>query len=265
MAGGDQFLIDNRTDIHAFRQRYVVDILNLGNGLEYSGTFGGQAGQDVRARIIRQCDKCLCVFDPLLHQQVSITSVPIDDQDISGNDLGYAVALVFVCLDYFYTDIVREILAGTDRDTATAHNDDFLYFGISLARMQPDIFDMAFGRCKENDISRFYTVRTTGDNGLVLPFDGNDMIEFLFVQQFGQIFVHKPGIIAHFYTDQDQGASEQLPVLTGPRSFDSRDNFFSCQHFRVDHGIDPHLFEQFLVFRKQVFVIVDTCQRLTCP
>ena len=71
---------------------------------------------------------------------------------------------------------------GTDRNTASTHNNDFLYFGVSLARMQPDVFDMAFSRCKKNDISRFYTIRTTGNNGLVLPFDGNDMIEFLFVQ-----------------------------------------------------------------------------------
>ena len=92
------------------------------------------------------------------------------------------MTLFFVSLDYFYTDIVRKVLAGTDRNTASSHNNDFLYFGVSLARMQPDVFDMAFSRCKKNDISRFYTIRTTGNNGLVLPFDGNDMIEFLFVQ-----------------------------------------------------------------------------------
>lgn len=90
------------------------------------------------------------------------------------------------------------------------------------------------------------------------------MIEFLLVQEFGQVLVHKPGVIAYLHADQDQGASEQLPVLTGPRTFDSRHDLFGCQHFRVDHGIDPHLLEQFLIFREQVFVIVDTCQRLAC-
>lgn len=163
-----------------------------------------QAGQDICTRIVRQSDKGLCIFDPFLHQKVGIASVSIDDQDVSRNDFRYAVTLFFVCLDYFYTDIVRKVLAGTDRNAATSHDDDFLHFRVPFAGMQPDIFDMGFGRCEENDISRFYAVHTTRDNGLVLPFDGHDMIELLFVQQFGQMFVHKPGIIADLHSDQNQ-------------------------------------------------------------
>lgn len=119
------------------------------------------------------------------------------------NDFGYTVTLVLVCLDYFYTDIVRKILAGTDRYAAASHDDDFLYFGVPLARMQPDILDMAFGRCKENDISRLYTIHTAGDNGLVLPFNGYNMIKLLFVQQFGQLFVYESGVITYFHAYQD--------------------------------------------------------------
>ena len=68
MTGGNQLLVDYRTDIHILGQRDIVDILDLGDCLEYAETFGSQASQDIRTRIVCQSDKRLCVFDPFLHQ-----------------------------------------------------------------------------------------------------------------------------------------------------------------------------------------------------
>ena len=174
------------------------------------------------------------------------------------------MTFLFVCFQYLYADIVRQILAGADSDAAASHDKDFLYFRVFLAGMHLHVFDMFFGRRKENDIAGQDKVGTAGDNRFILPFDGNDMVQLLFVQQFGQLFVHQAGVFANLHPDQDQGSSEQFPVLACPRAAYRVDDLFGCQHFRIDHRVDAQLFEQFFVFRQQIFVVVDTCQSFAC-
>ena len=73
------------------------------------------------------------------------------------------------------------------------------------------------------------------------------MVKLLLVQQFGKLFVDQAGVFADFYPDQDQGTPEQFPVLARPRAAYRADNLPGCQHFRVDHRMDPQLFEQLLI------------------
>ena len=48
MTGCYQLLIDNRANIHAFRQGDIIDVLYLGDGLEDSHALGGKTSEDVR-------------------------------------------------------------------------------------------------------------------------------------------------------------------------------------------------------------------------
>ena len=62
MAGGNHFLIDDRADIKTFRHADIVDILYFRHRLFHSHTFGGETGEDVRFRIVRQGDKCFGIL-----------------------------------------------------------------------------------------------------------------------------------------------------------------------------------------------------------
>ena len=66
MARGDQLLIDHRTNIHTVGHRDIIDILDLGNSLEYTKTLRRQAGQDIGTRVLGQSDKSLRILDALL-------------------------------------------------------------------------------------------------------------------------------------------------------------------------------------------------------
>ena len=66
---GDNHVItyENKAPVHPSLsealQRMVYHVCLL-----YTSTFGSQASQDIRTRIVCQSDKRLCVFDPFLHQ-----------------------------------------------------------------------------------------------------------------------------------------------------------------------------------------------------
>ena len=96
IAGGNEFLIDHRANIHALRHRDVINVLDLGNGLKDTQPFSGQAGQDVGTGVLRQGDKGLRILNTFLYQQIRITAVPINDQHVTGYFLRNAIALLLV-------------------------------------------------------------------------------------------------------------------------------------------------------------------------
>ena len=120
---------------------------------------------------------------------------------------------------------------------------------------------MCPGRRKENDITRLDPVGSARDNRLVKPLDGNDVIELLLVHQVGQQTIDQPGIITHLDPDQDQGTSKQFGILASPRMTDCRNDLFSRQHLRIDHGVDSQILEKLPVLWQEILIIVDPRQR----
>ena len=96
---GDELLIDYRANVHLGGQGDVVKVLHLCDGLEDAVTLGCQTGQDVRARDFGQGHEGLCVVDALLHKQVGVAPITVDDEHVLGHLCGDLCTLVAVGLD----------------------------------------------------------------------------------------------------------------------------------------------------------------------
>ena len=68
MTGCNQLLVDDRSDIHAFCQRNIVNVLNLGYCPVNPESLGSQTSQYISTGIFRQSDECLCILDAFVHQ-----------------------------------------------------------------------------------------------------------------------------------------------------------------------------------------------------
>ena len=86
------------------------------------------------------------------------------------------MTFLFVCLQYLYTDIIRQILAGTDGNAAASHDKDLFHFGVLFTGMHLHVLNMLLGSREKNDIAGQDKIGTAWDNRFILPFDGNDMV-----------------------------------------------------------------------------------------
>ena len=63
--------------------------------------------------------------------------------------------------------------------------------------------------------------------------------------------------LPQFDAKQDEGTVVHIPPLAHPGEFQTVSDINGCQHFRINKGIHAEVLEEELMFRREVFVIVN--------
>ena len=82
--------------------QFIIDILYLGNGLQYAHTLGREACQNIGLRVIGKCHEGINLIDPLLLEQFVIASVTMDNHHMIIYHIGEPMATVNVILENLY-------------------------------------------------------------------------------------------------------------------------------------------------------------------
>ena len=114
---------------------------------------------------------------------------------------------------------------------------------------------------EEHQVAGFYLVVATRDDCLHAPADGHHTVAVVVEETRCETFVQDGCTFPHFHCTQLQFPARQLQAVSHPVSVKRLANLFRRQYLRVYQVIQTYVFEDALVLRLDVLVVVYPSQR----
>ena len=184
----------------------------------------------------------------------------MDDHGVAVRDhFVEAFGTACVQFDDLGMHIVGHCVDQMNGSAAASHDKDIGHVGVFfLSGDVADIVDVFWRGHEIDDVEFLETVGTVGNEGFSVALDGHDMVWRICTAEVLEGDVEDMGCPAHFHAEEDERTVLHFPPLADPAALDVMENFLSCEHFRIDDGVDTHRAEELAVLGERVLIVVDS-------
>lgn len=190
--------VEHGAYIQRLSHRYIVDILDLGDGLANAETLGSRAGKDIRPAAVGNRHKGIGILYALLLEDRHIRSVGIDNQRMREffRQLGAYLAVFLENLDI---QVFGECQRGFARDTRPTKEDDVVYISFVLSQLLTQKIHLLAVADHIHYIARQHLVATTRDNRFAFTLDSHNTEPTVVVDTRTESLVDHRRALAHFH------------------------------------------------------------------
>ena len=237
MAGSNDFLINNGSDVQFFSHGDVFHILDKSHRLANTHSFGCKTGEDIFLRIGRQGAESLGLADTLFSQESHVSSVAIDDHDVIVIQQVVELMTAYEVAFYeFGFHVVWKEVTSLDTDESSPHDHQSFDVGIVLLADQlTDIRYKLLGGHEIGDVAQLEFIEAPRNNRSLVPLDSHNMIGGVWRAEIFQLFaVECRSLLAQLDSQNNECSAVDFPPLSNPRTAHAIYDFLCGQQFWIN-------------------------------